>query len=170
MNWQEHNFFDGMLIIDLPEQMITMPEEMKKKRYPSPNPPQIIKINQETMTTLTLSRCAVVLDEPDILEIITAMMWAITHVHPRSIISKANKLENKDGVIGWFSYQTDSLINDKNFHISYAFMMGKYLVMGAVVSPLVMRKGTEAIFKDIMDTVRIIKKSDLQIAQERVRR
>ncbi len=124
---KKYHYYDGKLIIELPDEFQDMDSKAIIKKFPYQIRPQIIKWDmKEIIFTLDLINQS--LREKEAYFAVVAMQRKMNKIYPASIIKTTSIIYNPNVAVAWFAFALNSR-KGKSIHTMFALPMdGKFLL------------------------------------------
>ena len=116
--------------LQIPEQFIVMPEEIKRVKYPSVNAPKFIITSLDSTVNICVNLLPVVLEEGQINTMSLQFQTALKNFNPSIVIKRQSEGRTEQGnELEWFDYKGYQL-DGQSYNRVYLIKMRKYVMHG----------------------------------------
>ena len=127
---------DTRIQLYLPEQLVTMPDQVRDMKYPSRNAPDFIVTSLDTTVNFGFNVLPVRLEEGDTKAMSIQFQEALQNVNPSIRISECvdNTVTDKGSEMSWFGFKGYAL-DGQNYNRMYIIRLAKTVLHGIFNCP-----------------------------------
>lgn len=160
LHFIQTNLFDDAFHIMLPESFVDMPEDVAKIKYPSEQRPQIIRTNQNGSVNFCFNLYDIPFSNEQVADTISGFQSVLQKLQPGNefFAYKTEPIEKME--IGWFDFKNYA-IDSQIYSLMFAVPIHKKICSGVFNCPFRNRKDWESIMKQVLVSIREIRKREL---------
>lgn len=132
--FEEKCFFDGRMGIMLPEEFLSMPEDIRDQKYLFAQRPEILLTNSDFSIDFTLSMLNIKLAADQLNPYLQTVKQSIQRVYPAVMFYEQEHIETINTAAEIMDYKSFSL-DGSVYNLMFVTVIGEYLALGSFNCP-----------------------------------